>query len=124
MSSFVSLGNRADVSSNDLLQYWEDDPDTAVILLYLESFGNPRKFARLARRVARVKPIVALKSGRTLAGARGAASHTAALANPDNAVDELFRQAGVARVDTLDELFDTAALLVHQPLPAGVGSRS
>jgi acetyl coenzyme A synthetase (ADP forming)-like protein len=119
VSSFVSLGNRADVSSNDLLQYWEDDRDTSVILLYLESFGNPRKFARLARRVARVKPIVALKSGRTLAGARGAASHTAALANPDSAVDELFRQAGVARVDTLDELFDTAALLVHQPLPRG-----
>jgi acetyl coenzyme A synthetase (ADP forming)-like protein len=119
VSSFVSLGNRADVSSNDLLQYWEDDPDTGVILLYLESFGNPRKFARLARRVARVKPIVALKSGRTLAGARGAASHTAALANPDTAVDELFRQAGVVRVDTLDELFDTAALFVHQPLPRG-----
>ena len=119
VSTFVSLGNKADVSSNDLLQYWEHDPDTDVILLYLESFGNPRKFARLARRIARTKPILALKSGRTLAGARGAASHTAALANPDVAVDELFRQAGVVRVDTLEQLFDTASLLVHQPLPAG-----
>ena len=119
VSTFVSLGNKADVSSNDLLQYWEHDPDTDVILLYLESFGNPRKFARLARRIARTKPILALKSGRTPAGARGAASHTAALANPDVAVDELFRQAGVVRVDTLEQLFDTASLLVHQPLPAG-----
>ena len=97
VSTFVSLGNKADVSSNDLLQYWEEDPDTDVILLYLESFGNPRKFARLARRIARTKPILALKSGRTAAGARGAASHTAALANPDVAVDELFRQAGVVQ---------------------------
>jgi acetyl coenzyme A synthetase (ADP forming)-like protein len=119
VSTFVSLGNKADVSVNDLLQYWSRDPDTDVILLYVESFGNPRKFARLARRVARDKPIVALKSGRTPAGARGAASHTAALANPDVAVDELFRQAGVVRVDTLEQLFDSAALFVHQPLPAG-----
>lgn len=119
VSTFVSLGNKADVSGNDLLQYWEQDPDTDVILLYLESFGNPRKFARLARRIARTKPIVALKSGRTPAGARAAASHTAALANPDVAVDELFRQAGVIRVDTLEQLFDTANLLAHQPLPAG-----
>ena len=119
VSTFVSLGNKADVSSNDLLQYWDRDPDTAVILLYLESFGNPQKFSRLARRIARSKPIVALKSGRTPAGARGAASHTAALASSDVAVDELFRQAGVIRVDTLEQLFDTASLLVHQPLPAG-----
>jgi acyl-CoA synthetase (NDP forming) len=119
VSTFVSLGNKADVSSNDLLQYWEHDPDTDVVLLYLESFGNPRKFARLARRIARAKPILALKSGRTVAGARGAASHTAALANPDVAVDELFRQAGVVRVDTLEQLFDTASLFVHQPLPNG-----
>jgi acetyl coenzyme A synthetase (ADP forming)-like protein len=119
VSTFVSLGNKADVSVNDLLQYWDRDPDTSVILLYVESFGNPRKFSRLARRVAREKPILALKSGRTQAGARGAASHTAALANPDVAVDELFRQAGVVRVDTLEQLLDTAAVLVHQPLPAG-----
>jgi acyl-CoA synthetase (NDP forming) len=119
VSTFVSLGNKADVSSNDLLQYWDRDPDTSVILLYLESFGNPQKFSRLARRIAREKPIVALKSGRTQAGARGATSHTAALANPDVVVDELFHQAGVVRVDTLEQLLDTAALLVHQPLPEG-----
>jgi acetyl coenzyme A synthetase (ADP forming)-like protein len=119
VSTFVSLGNKADLSGNDLLQYWDRDPDTSVILLYVESFGNPQKFSRLARRIARQKPIVALKSGRTKAGARGAASHTAALANPDVAVDELFRQAGVVRVDTLEQLLDTAALLVHQPLPGG-----
>src|SRR5207244_70642 len=117
VSTFVSLGNKADVSSNDLLQYWEDDPDTDVILLYLESFGNPRKFARIARRISRHKPIIAVKSGRTTAGARGASSHTAALASPDVAVDALFRQAGVIRVDTLEQLFDPAAVVAHQPLP-------
>ena len=116
---FVSVGNKADVSGNDLLQYWADDPQTDVILLYLESFGNPRKFVRLARRVARTKPIVAVKSGRTAAGSRAASSHTAALASPDVAVDALFRQAGVIRVDTLDELLATAMVLAHQPLPAG-----
>jgi acetyl coenzyme A synthetase (ADP forming)-like protein len=119
VSTFVSMGNKADVSSNDLLQYWEDDPATRVILLYLESFGNPRKFARIARRVGRTKPIVAVKSGRTAAGARGTSSHTASLAAPDVAVDALFRQAGVIRVDTLEELYDTARLLASQPLPAG-----
>lgn len=118
-SSFVSLGNKADVSGNDLLQYWDEDPDTDVILLYLESFGNPHKFARLARRVARRKPIIAVKSGRSPAGARGARSHTAALASPDVAVDALFRQAGIMRVDTLEQLFDTAAVVLHQPLPPG-----
>jgi acetyl coenzyme A synthetase (ADP forming)-like protein len=119
ISTFVSVGNKADVSGNDLLQYWEEDPDTDVILLYLESFGNPRKFARLARRVSRTKPIVAVKSGRTKAGSRAAGSHTAALAGSDMAVDALFRQAGVIRVDTLEELFDTAQVLAHQPLPPG-----
>jgi acetyl coenzyme A synthetase (ADP forming)-like protein len=119
ISTFVSLGNKADVSSNDLLQYWDEDPDTDVILLYLESFGNPRKFSRLARRVSRRKPIVAVKSGRSAAGARGTSSHTAALAAPEAAVDALFAQAGVIRVGTLEELFDTAAVLLHQPLPPG-----
>jgi acetyl coenzyme A synthetase (ADP forming)-like protein len=119
ISTFVSLGNKADISSNDLLQFWEEDPETEVILLYLESFGNPRKFARLARRISHHKPILAVKSGRTAAGARGTASHTAALAAPDVAVDALFAQAGVIRVDTLEELFDTAALVLHQPLPPG-----
>jgi acetyl coenzyme A synthetase (ADP forming)-like protein len=121
VSSFVSVGNKADVSGNDLLQYWEDDPGTDVVLLYLESFGNPRKFSRIARRVSRRKPIVAVKSGRSTAGVRAASSHTAAMASPDVAVDALFRQAGVIRVDTLDELFDMALLLGSQPLPRGRG---
>jgi acetyl coenzyme A synthetase (ADP forming)-like protein len=119
VSSFVSVGNKADVSSNDLLQYWEDDPGTDVVLLYLESFGNPRKFARIARRVSRRKPIVAVKSGRSAAGERAASSHTAAMASPDVAVDALFHQSGVIRVDTLDELFDVALVLDTQPLPEG-----
>jgi acetyl coenzyme A synthetase (ADP forming)-like protein len=119
VSTFVSVGNKADVSGNDLLQHWSDDPATGVILLYLESFGNPRKFSRLARRVARHTPIVAVKGGRTRAGTRAASSHTAALATPDVAVDALFRQAGVVRVDTLGELLDTAQVLAHQPLPPG-----
>ncbi|MDH4363021.1 MAG: GNAT family N-acetyltransferase [Acidimicrobiia bacterium] len=119
VSAFVSVGNKADVSSNDLLQYWEDDPGTDVVLLYLESFGNPRKFARIARRVSRRKPIVAVKSGRTPVGVRAASSHTAAMASPDTAVDALFRQTGVIRVDTLEEQFDMALVLGCQPLPAG-----
>ena len=119
ISSFVSLGNKADISSNDLLQYWEDDPRTDVICLYLESFGNPSKFARLARRVGQNKPIVAVKSGRTPAGRRAASSHTAALASDDSVVDALFRQCGVLRVDTIDELLDTALVLADQPLTAG-----
>ena len=119
LSTFVSIGNRADVSGNDLIQYWEQDPDTDVILLYLESFGNPRKFSRLAQRIAPKKPIVAVKAGRTRAGSRAAASHTGALATLDVAADALFLQAGVIRVETLEELFDVANLLAHQPVPAG-----
>ncbi|MGO9876993.1 MAG: GNAT family N-acetyltransferase [Acidimicrobiia bacterium] len=119
ISEFVSVGNKSDVSGNDLLQYWEDDPRTDVILLYLESFGNPAKFARIARRISANKPIVAVKSGRTPAGSRAASSHTAALASSDVAVDALFRQAGVIRVDTLEELLDTSQLLAAQPVPAG-----
>jgi acetyl coenzyme A synthetase (ADP forming)-like protein len=119
VSEFVSVGNKSDVSGNDLLQHWETDPNTEVILFYLESFGNPRKFARLARRIARRKAIVAVKGGRTQAGSRAASSHTAALASPDVAVDALFRQAGVIRVDTLEQLLDTAQVLAHQPLPPG-----
>lgn len=119
LSSFVSLGNRGDVSTNDLLQYWEEDERTRVILLYLESLGNPRKLARIARRVSRSKPIVAVKSGRTVAGARAASSHTAAMATPDVNMDALALQAGILRVDTLEELFETAQVLATQPLPAG-----
>jgi acetate---CoA ligase (ADP-forming) len=119
LSAFVSIGNKADVSSNDLLEYWEDDTETNLILLYLESFGNPRRFGRIARRVARRKPILAMKSGTTSSGARAASSHTAALAGSEAAVDALFQQAGVLRAETLEELIDAAALLSTQPLPAG-----
>jgi acyl-CoA synthetase (NDP forming)/GNAT superfamily N-acetyltransferase len=119
LSAFASIGNKADVSSNDLLEYWEDDPETDLVLLYLESFGNPRKFGRVAGRVARSKPILAMRSGTSHAGARAAASHTAALAGSDAVVDALFRQAGVLRASTLQELLDTAVLLTALPAPAG-----
>ena len=103
LSSFVSSGNRADVSNNDLIAYWAEDPQTAVIVLYLESVGNPRKFAYLAREVARVKPIVAVKSGRSAAGTRAASSHSASLANLDVAVDALFEQA--TNISTISETY-------------------
>jgi acetyl coenzyme A synthetase (ADP forming)-like protein len=119
VTSFVSVGNKADVSSNDLLEWWEDDDDTEMVVLYLESFGNPRAFSRIARRLARRKPILALKGGSTGAGSRAAGSHTAALAGSDVAVDALFRQAGVIRARTLDELIDVATLLSAQPVPRG-----
>ena len=117
--SFVSVGNKADVSGNDLIEHWENDPDTDVILLYLESFGNPRRFAQIARRVARKKPIVAVKSGRSAAGARAASSHTGALAGAETAVEAVFRQTGVIRTDTIEELFDMSMLLANQPVPKG-----
>ncbi|HEU5251130.1 MAG TPA: acetate--CoA ligase family protein, partial [Thermoanaerobaculia bacterium] len=119
ISTFVSVGNKPDVSGNDLIQYWEKDPRTDVILLYLESFGNPRNFGPIARRVSRSKPIVAVKAGRSQAGARAASSHTGALAESDTVVGALLRQSGVIRTRTLEELFDVATLLSHQPLPAG-----
>ena len=118
-SAFVSIGNKADVSSNDLLEWWEDDDETNLVLLYLESFGNPRAFSRVARQLARRKPILALKAGSTAAGSRAAQSHTAALAGSNVAVDALFHQAGVLRASTLEELVDAAALLSTQPLPKG-----
>jgi acyl-CoA synthetase (NDP forming)/GNAT superfamily N-acetyltransferase len=124
LSSFVSAGNRADVSGNDLLQYWQDDPATDVVLLYLETFGNPRKFTRLARRLARHKPLVAIAhvppapvvplSG---AGADADAPDGDAQPRPDTAA--LLRNSGVIQVDTVAELFDVGVLLAEQPLPAG-----
>jgi acetyl coenzyme A synthetase (ADP forming)-like protein len=119
LSTFVSVGNKADVSGNDLLAYWKEDPRTAVIALYLESFGNPRRFARWAPDVARRKPVVAVKSGRSASGTRAASSHSAALACLDVAVDALFEQAGVIRTDTLEDMFDVVTLLATQPVPPG-----
>jgi acyl-CoA synthetase (NDP forming)/GNAT superfamily N-acetyltransferase len=119
VSSFVSLGNKADISGNDLLAYWYDDPTTKAVALYLESFGNPRRFARLVRALSRRKPVLVVKSGRSQAGQRAGASHTAAAAAPDVAVESLLAQAGVIRADTLGEMLDTARMLVDQPLPPG-----
>ena len=120
MSTFVSVGNKADISGNDLIQYWESDDNTNLILLYLESFGNPRRFSRIARRVGRTKPIIAVKGGRSAAGFRATQSHTGAIvAASDVTVDALFRQARVIRTDVLAEMFDVAALLTTQPVPKG-----
>ena len=117
---FASVGNTADISPNDLLEYWEDDPRTGVILLYLESFGNPQRFTTLARRITRKKPVLAVKAGRTRAGARAARSHTGALAESlDVTADTLFEQTGILRVTTIEEMFHVAAALSLQPLPAG-----
>ena len=119
VSSFLSVGNKADISGNDLLQYWEQDPQTDLVLLYVESLGNPRKFARVARRVGRTKPVVAVKAGSSAAGRRAGQSHTGALLASEAHVAALFRQAGVIRVDGLGELFDVASLLSRQPAPSG-----
>jgi acetyl coenzyme A synthetase (ADP forming)-like protein len=119
LSSFISVGNKADVSGNDMLSFWREDPRTDVVALYLESFGNPRRFARLAPAVGKHKPIVAVKAGRSAAGSRAASSHSASLACLDVAVDALFEQAGVIRTDTLEDLFDVVALLATQPVPPG-----
>jgi acetyl coenzyme A synthetase (ADP forming)-like protein len=120
LSTFISVGNKADLSGNDFIQYWADDPATDVIALYLESIGNPRKFARITRHVGRQKPILVVKSGRSSAGARATSSHTGALLGAsDVTVDALFKQAGVIRTDTLGEFFDVATLLANQPRPKG-----
>ncbi|MEP6853281.1 MAG: GNAT family N-acetyltransferase [bacterium] len=119
VSQFVSVGNKADVSGNDLLLYWEQDPRTQVLAMYLESFGNPRRFARIARRVSRHKPILVLKAGRSAAGQRAGLSHTAAAASSDAVVDALFDQAGVVRMNTIEEILDATRVLSSQPLPAG-----
>ncbi|MDQ2848087.1 MAG: GNAT family N-acetyltransferase [Actinomycetota bacterium] len=119
VAQFVSVGNKADVSSNDLLLAWEQDPQVAVIALYLESFGNPRKFARIARRVSAAKPIIAIKAGRSRAGQRAGLSHTAAAASSDSVVDALFTEAGVIRVDSMQDMLDATRVLCDQPLPAG-----
>jgi acetyl coenzyme A synthetase (ADP forming)-like protein len=120
LSAFVSAGDKADLSGNDLLQFWEADDRTTAILLYVESFGNPRKFGQIARRVSTGKPVIAVKSGRTMAGQRAASSHTGAMvAASDTTVDALFAHAGVIRTETIGEMFDVAGLLSRQPLPPG-----
>ena len=116
---FVSMGNRADVSSNDLLEYWGEDPNVRAILMYLESLGNPRRFADLARRITRTKPIFIVKAGRTASGARAAVSHTAALAGTDLAAGVLMQQCGVIRAETVAELFDYAMAFPRLPRPKG-----
>ncbi len=118
-SMVVSIGNKADISANDILEFWKNDPQTDIILLYLENFGNPRHFTRIAREISRKKPIVAVKSGRTRQGAAAASSHTGALAELDVGVDALFDQCGVMRVSSIEELFDVAAALANQPIPKG-----
>jgi acyl-CoA synthetase (NDP forming) len=119
LSSFVNVGNKADISSNDLLEYWEDDPATRVILLYLESFGNPWRFAHIAGRVAINKPIIALRAGRTEAGFRSAGRHATSLGSNDAVVNAIFRQTGIISADRIDEMFDIAVCLDLQPLPRG-----
>jgi len=119
IAMFVSMGNKTDISGNDLLEYWEDDPDVRLILMYLESFGNPARFIRLARRVSRIKPILTVKSGRTEAGARAASSHTGSIVGRDLAVASLLDQSGVLRVSTMQELFTLATAFSLQPVPKG-----
>ncbi len=118
-SYFVSMGNKTDVSGNDLLEYWENDPRTEIILMYLESFGNPRKFTHICRRITRRKPILVVKSGRTTQGARAASSHTGAMAGMDIAIDALLDQCGVLRVNSVEDLFDVAIGFSNNPIPRG-----
>jgi acetate---CoA ligase (ADP-forming) len=117
--NFVSVGNKPDVSGNDLLEYWESDPETRVILMYLETFGNPRHFTRIARRVARKKPMIVVKSGRSRAGALAASSHTGSLAGTDSAAEALLAQCGILRANSVEELFDLAMAFSTLPLPRG-----
>ena len=119
ISSFASVGNKYDISSNDMLMWWEHDTTTRLAVLYIESFGNPRKFARTARRVSRTMPVLAVEAGRSAAGQRAAASHTAAVATPLVTREALFGQAGIIATDSLGELLDAAALLASQDIPAG-----
>jgi len=118
-SMFASVGNKADISGNDLLEYWRDDPETDIILVYLESFGDPRRFTQLTRKIYKKKPIILVKAGRTRAGGRAAYSHTGALFGADVAVDALCEQSGVLRVTSVEEMFDLARALSSQPLPKG-----
>ncbi len=119
LTQFVSMGNKADVSGNDMIEHWEDDPETKVIAMYLESFGNPRRFTEIAKRVTRKKPILVVKSGRTAEGARAATSHTGAIVGTDVTVSAFLEQCGVLRANTIEEMFDVARALARVPLPGG-----
>lgn len=119
VSMFVSIGNKADIAGNDVLAYWQNDESVDVILMYLESFGRPQEFVKLAREISRKKPIIIVKSGRTSSGARAASSHTGALAGTDILYDAMFRQCGIIRADSIEEMFDFAMGFANQPLPAG-----
>ncbi|HHL72270.1 MAG TPA: CoA-binding protein [Bacteroidetes bacterium] len=119
VSMFVSIGNKADIAGNDVLAYWQNDESVDVILMYLESFGRPQEFVKLAREISRQKPIIIVKSGRTSSGARAASSHTGALAGTDVLYDAMFRQCGIIRADSIEEMFDFAMGFANQPLPAG-----
>ncbi len=119
LSLFTSMGNKADISGNDLLEYYQRDPNTDVILMYLESLGNPRRFLNIARKVTRDKPIIVVKAGKTTAGALAATSHTGAMADLDVAIDAMFHQCGVIRVSTIEEMFTLAMAFANQPLPSG-----
>jgi acetyltransferase len=118
-AKFASLGNKAQVSGNDLLEAWSADPETATILMYIENFGNPKNFVRIARDVTKRKPIIAVKSGRSEAGSRAAVSHTGSLGGSDLAADAVFNQTGVLRANSIEELFDDAMAFSLQPLPRG-----
>ncbi len=118
-TTFVSAGNRADVSGNDLLQYWEEDPNTKMAILYLETFGNPRRFVRIARRMTSKKPILCIKSGKSLAGRKTTESKSGIITAGEREVEALFQQTGIILAPTLEDLFDVAVVLVHQPLPKG-----
>ncbi|MCP4628901.1 MAG: CoA-binding protein, partial [bacterium] len=121
LSKFFSIGNKADITENDLLAALNDDPNTDVILMYLEDLTNPREFIELAMKTtanaAKGKPILVIKSGRTVEGAKAASSHTGALSSSDEAYDSLFDQCGVLRVETIEELFNYAMAFATQPLP-------
>jgi acetate---CoA ligase (ADP-forming) len=118
-TTFVSAGNRADVSGNDLLQYWEEDPQTRMAILYLETFGNPRRFVRIARRMTNKKPILCIKSGKSLAGRKTTELKSGIKNLGERQVEALFQQTGIILAPTLEDLFNVAVILVHQPVPAG-----
>ncbi|MGB5107619.1 MAG: acetate--CoA ligase family protein [Candidatus Zixiibacteriota bacterium] len=119
LSMFASIGNKADIDGNHIIEYWRDDPTVEIILLYLENFGDPRTFSKVAREVSRYKPIIVVKSGKTTQGAAAASSHTGALAGLDVSVDALFEQTGVIRANTIEEMFDVANALAKMPVPKG-----